>query len=88
MAKTLFRREASLIIRMKMEAKHSKKYTKNSFRAYLRGETACDEKWIEGVIKSSNPEDVIDAIDELSIFEGRERFITLRRMCGLLGDIG
>ena len=51
--------------------------------AFLDRESSCDEKWVMGVIRASEPQDIVDALNSLSAYKNQDRFEFLRRACGV-----
>ena len=68
---------------MKTVQEAGKLYTKKSFMAFLDRESSCDEKWVMGVIRASEPQDIVDALNSLSAYKNQDRFEFLRRACGV-----
>ena len=68
---------------MKTVQEAGKKYTKKSFMAFLEGQPSCDEKWVMGIVRASEPQDIVDALNSLSAYKNKDRFEFLRRACGV-----
>mgnify|MGYP001574718151 CR=1 FL=1 len=58
-----------------------KEYPQKSLRAFLEGKS--NEKWAEGILRASMPEDIQEALKSLSFYGNTTRFDFLRRACGV-----
>ncbi len=69
---------------MKTLQEAGKRYTKKSLVAFLEEQhPKCNENWVMGVIRASEPQDVVDALNSFSMYGNRDRFEFLRRVCGV-----
>jgi len=57
----------------------SKRYTEKSFRAFLDGQSGCNEKWVLGIARASTPQDITGALISLATYGNQERLGFLRR---------
>lgn len=66
---------------MKKNRNAGVKYTKRSFLAFLEGQSGCNEKWLLGIIRASAPDDIKEALKDLSLNADPDRVAFLRRSC-------
>jgi len=64
---------------MKRAKEASAKYTEKSFKAFLDCESGCNEKWVVGIAKASEPEDIEKSMEFLSYHSNKERLDFLRK---------